>query len=774
MAIIKCKMCGGELNLVEDATTAECEYCGSVQTVPKADNEKKLTLFTRADRLRRQCEFDKAAGVYESIVADFPEEAEAYWGLVLCKYGIEYVDDPATGKKIPTCHRSAFDSVMKDSNVELALEYADVVARRIYREETKAIEELRKGIIAVSANEEPYDVFICYKETDFDGKRTLDSTLAMDIYEALTDKGYRVFFSRVSLEDKLGTEYEPYIFAALNSAKIMLVIGTDYEFFNAVWVKNEWSRFLKLMQQDKSKHLIPCYKGIDAYDMPEEFARLQAQDLDKMGAIQDIVRGVQKLLPKEQAAQETVVVQQVVTTQSNPTVDSYLERVSMFLEDGDWKSADEYCEKVLDIDPKNARAYLGKLLAEERLNSIKILKTSGQLFTHLANFKKAVLFADSDLKTELEECCKWEGFKVENGVLTRYNGDQETVVIPEGIEKIGDNSFWEQTENMTYVTIPNSVTCIGEYAFGRNPIVSIEIPDSVTHIGAAAFGDCRELKFARIPDSIVEIGGGVFAGCTKLTDIRFTQNHPRYQMKGRCILDAVEGMVVSGTSIDEIPADGSVTKIGDHAFSFCDNLTSVVIPDWITHIGDHAFEFCKNLESITLPGKITCISDYMFYCCERLASITIPNGVTYIGESAFEECFSLTSVTIPNSVTCIRTWAFCGGGLKSITIPASVTEIEESAFGWRTETYVWPGSYAERWAKENDCIVLEAEECKRLRQEKERQEKERQEMKRRERERIAQERVHKWRESSLCQHCGGTFKGLFSKKCTSCGKLKDY
>ena len=98
MAVIKCKMCGGNLNVTEGVSVAECEYCGTVQTVPSADNEKKLTLFSRANRLRMACEFDKAAGVYENIVAEFPTEAEAYWGLVLCKYGIEYVDDPATGK----------------------------------------------------------------------------------------------------------------------------------------------------------------------------------------------------------------------------------------------------------------------------------------------------------------------------------------------------------------------------------------------------------------------------------------------------------------------------------------------------------------------------------------------------------------------------------------------------------------------------------------------------------------------------------------------------
>lgn len=99
MAIIKCKMCGGDLNVAGDSQIAVCEYCGTQQTVPKQDNEKKLTLFARANRLRFACEFDKAAGVYESIVAEFPEEPEAYWGLVLCKYGIEYVDDPATGKR---------------------------------------------------------------------------------------------------------------------------------------------------------------------------------------------------------------------------------------------------------------------------------------------------------------------------------------------------------------------------------------------------------------------------------------------------------------------------------------------------------------------------------------------------------------------------------------------------------------------------------------------------------------------------------------------------
>ena len=371
MAVIKCKMCGGDLVIEPGSTVAECEYCGSRQTVPTADNEKKLTLFARANRLRAACEFDKAAGIYESIVADFPAEAEAYWGLVLCKYGIEYVDDPATGKKIPTCHRSSFDSVMENENFDQAMENADIVAQKVYREEAKEFERIRKGILEVSSTEKPYDIFICYKETDEKGGRTLDSVLAQDLYGALTDKGYRVFFSRITLRDKLGEAYEPYIFAALNSAKVMLAVGTCYEYYNAVWVKNEWSRYIKLCEADKSKHLIPCYKDLDPEDMPREFSHLQGADLGKMGAIQDILFNMEKYIPLKK---QTVVQEKMVVGGSGDNkIASLLDRGSMALEDGDWVKADSFFEDVLNNDSKNAQAYIGKALAQERCRTLDAL-----------------------------------------------------------------------------------------------------------------------------------------------------------------------------------------------------------------------------------------------------------------------------------------------------------------------------------------------------------------------------------------------------------------
>lgn len=170
-------------------------------------------------------------------------------------------------------------------------------AKEIYTNEATVISDIQKKSLEISSSEEPYDIFICYKETDENGNRTKDSVLAEDIYNRLTELNYKVFFARKTLENKLGIEYEPYIFSALNSSKVMLVVGTSTDNLNSVWVKNEWSRYLDLIKKErKNKTLIPVYKDIDAYELPEEFSMLQAQSMDKVGAIQDLLSGIGKIV----------------------------------------------------------------------------------------------------------------------------------------------------------------------------------------------------------------------------------------------------------------------------------------------------------------------------------------------------------------------------------------------------------------------------------------------------------------------------------------------
>lgn len=399
MAIFKCKMCGGNLEIAEGTTVCECEYCGTKQTLPKSSDEQQLNLINRANHFRQQCEFDKAMEIYERMLQRDDSDAEIYWSIVLCRYGIEYVDDPATGKKIPTCHRAQFTLITQDADYLEALSHADAIQKEVYQSEAEYIANVQKGILEISNKEDPFDVFICYKETDENGQRTQDSVLAQELYYQLTQEGFKVFFSRITLEDKLGSAYEPYIFAALNSSKVMVVVGTKPEYFNAVWVKNEWSRYLLLMKEDHSKTLIPAYKGMDPYDLPDALSMFQAQDMSKLGFMQDLIRGIKKIAgsSKESAPQSSRSDSRPV----NSKADNLVKRGFMSLEDGDMQKAGSYFEQALNENAEEARAYEGLLLVELNVRNEADLGNLPETFDDRNNYKKAIRFADDQLRERL-------------------------------------------------------------------------------------------------------------------------------------------------------------------------------------------------------------------------------------------------------------------------------------------------------------------------------------------------------------------------------------
>ena len=395
MPNLKCKMCGGTMEIDSKQSVAVCQYCGTRQTLPRLDSARIAGLYERAELLRRGNDFDKAAAVYEQIVSLAPNDAEAYWSLVLCRYGIEYVEDPASHKRVPTINRVQFGSILEDTDYLSALQNADDEQKSVYIAEAKAIEAIQKGYLAISEREKPFDVFICYKETDDNGRRTMDSVLANDLYHQLTQEGFKVFFSCITLEDKLGTEYEPYIFAALNSAKVMVVLGTRPEYFSAVWVRNEWSRFLALIKNGEQKVLIPAYRDMSPYDLPEEFSHLQALDMSRLGFMQDLIRGIKKILGTESVAGTASV-----------ATSPLLRRAFLFLENREWKNAESYCDRILDQEPENAQAYVCKLMAELQVSEREAIKKHAAALPKNNTYRLALRYADAALKEELESYAK--------------------------------------------------------------------------------------------------------------------------------------------------------------------------------------------------------------------------------------------------------------------------------------------------------------------------------------------------------------------------------
>lgn len=359
--------------------------------------------------------------------------------------------------------------------------------------------------------------------------------------------------------------------------------------------------------------------------------------------------------------------------------------------------------------------------------------------------KKILEAAPADLFTNTlyEQMQDWKYLKVVNGVLVSYTGKKDQLVLPKGILEIGDE------------------------AFAASSIVSIELSEGVRKIGKSAFKKCTFLKNIRLTGSLVEIDEEAFAFCNFLS---ICIPHSVRKMGDHCF---------TGSALQEIDAS-NVDFIGIGALSYCQNLEKVVlpkkikkipvrlfegsgivkmdIPSHITEVGAGAFRGCKSLRKVVFNDALSIIDDNAFCGCEMLETIELPNSLKRIGDYAFGYCDSLKSVYLPSSVDVggISMSAFCSCQRISSIEWKNIDKYydlinHDLVMGTAAVDYDIMKSY-DIHAGAFANTPFWSDYCNRLRNTKR----------------------QRWFRLRKCQHCGGEFKGLFTKVCSKCGKTKDY
>lgn len=243
------------------------------------------------------------------------------------------------------------------------------------------------------------------------------------------------------------------------------------------------------------------------------------------------------------------------------------------------------------------------------------------------------------------------------------------------VTSIGNRAFNTNCADViTSITIPSSITSIGDYAFWMCKFTECTIPSSVKHIGIGAFDDTPWLTKKRAENPLVIVNNILVDATTVKGNVTLPNT----------LTSITPYAFYKNSYLTGVTIPSSIKSIGESTFEYCTSLKSISIPSSVTEIGDTAFAFCESLTgTLTIPGNVKKIGFRSFWCCENLNKIVIQYGLTEIPSLTFGICKNVTDISLPSSITKIGDRAFTENhSLESIIIPESVSEIGQEYFSY--------------------------------------------------------------------------------------------
>ena len=657
----RCKTCGEPLDISKAVGgVIKCAVCDSCFTLPKVDaSQKVLDFLSQGEHDLDTGRFEDAYSAFNKVTELDKTEPEAYWGMALAEFKIQYLKDEVNNRLQPICHEISDNDFADSSNFLKALRYATDAQRTEYEKKSEEINYIKNEFYKIAKTGVKYDCFICVKVSAEDGNKTQDYKTADDIYFELKGKGYKPFFSERELVGVTGADYEARILYALKSSECMLVVCLDEAYLRTKWVKNEYSRFLKLVndEEKESDSIALVFGDRPIEKLPGKKGKIQGIALNSLTAMERIVSFVDSHTPEARKRMEEALRKKEEEAKRKAQEDD--EQRKRFAEQEEQlRQQAELIRKLQEQMQNQPQAQTTGGLSDEELfermeraRQERERKQREREETERKAREERERIEREKREAEergLRESAMSEGVKCpickadlpidssKNGIVEcRICG--ERVSLKQEIENIRIRAEKERQERERKERERKETE---ERARLERERIEREKREAEERARLQAEKERQEKE--RIERERKEAEERA-----RLQAEKERQEKERQQAEWLALgFEIKEGRLIKykGTVTEVVIPDG-VTSIEKNAFKRCNQITRVIIPKTVTSIGGEflggAFQECSALTSVTIPESVTHIGRYAFYKCSELKHLTIPNSVTEIGDCAFEDCNGL-------------------------------------------------------------------------------------------------------------------------------------